>query len=181
MLAFASMTTYLNMQTIAINQHIHYAGFWRRAVALLLDVFLFFILTAPVLYLIYGREYFAMDATNDAPVLFQGVMDFLITKVLAVVLIVIFWRLVYATPGKQLMHLKVVDAESFERISWMQALVRVLCYLVSMLPFYLGFFWVLWDKRKQGFHDKLAKTVVIYEEDNYLNEPLSELMQQLDQ
>jgi uncharacterized RDD family membrane protein YckC len=44
--------------------------------------------------------------------------------------------------------------------------VRYLGYFVSALPLGLGFFWVAWDKRKQGFHDKLAKTVVIHEDES---------------
>jgi uncharacterized RDD family membrane protein YckC len=32
-----------------------------------------------------------------------------------------------------------------------------------MLPLCLGIFWVGWDKRKQGWHDKIAGTLVIKE------------------
>ena len=42
-----------------------------------------------------------------------------------------------------------------------EAIIRALGYYVSALPFLLGFFWIIWDRRKQGFHDKLANTVVI--------------------
>ena len=42
---------------------------------------------------------------------------------------------------------------------------RLLCYLVSALPFYLGFLWAAFDRRKQGWHDKIAGTVVIQEPD----------------
>ncbi len=159
---------------------IKYAGFWRRTVAVALDSLLFFIVTAPALYLIYGRDYFQWSMDNNGALHFYGVMDFLISKALAVILLVVFWHLISATPGKQLMHLKVVDAESFERISWIQALLRIIGYLISMLPLYLGFLWIIWDKRKQGFHDKIAKTVVIFEEDNYLDESLSQLVQNLE-
>jgi uncharacterized RDD family membrane protein YckC len=38
---------------------------------------------------------------------------------------------------------------------------RYLGYFVSTIPFGLGLFWIGWDKRKQGWHDKLAGTVVI--------------------
>jgi uncharacterized RDD family membrane protein YckC len=33
-----------------------------------------------------------------------------------------------------------------------------------MLVFFLGFIWVAFDKRKQGWHDKIAGTVVIRED-----------------
>ena len=32
---------------------------------------------------------------------------------------------------------------------------------VVMIPLMLGLFWVAWDRRKQGWHDKIARTVVI--------------------
>ena len=39
--------------------------------------------------------------------------------------------------------------------------MRYLAYLVSMLPLCFGFLWIAWDKKKQGWHDKIAKTYVI--------------------
>ena len=51
-------------------------------------------------------------------------------------------------------------------------------YAASALPIYLGFAWIAIDKRKQGLHDKLAKTLVLYQADDYANEPLSTLMEQ---
>jgi len=156
-----------------------YAGFWRRALALLLDSLLFVVLTTPLLYIVYGQEYFSWSNQNTSLQVY-GVMDFLITKVLAAALLVSFWHLAAATPGKQLMHLKVLDAQSLQRITVLQGLIRVAAYLVSALPMYLGFIWVAWDKRKQGFHDMIAKTVVVYEEDNYLDESLEQLISRLD-
>ena len=35
-----------------------------------------------------------------------------------------------------------------------------------MIPIFLGFLWIAFDKRKQGWHDKLAGTVVTYDEDD---------------
>ncbi len=40
--------------------------------------------------------------------------------------------------------------------------VRYLAYFVSLVPLGLGYLWVALDKRKQGWHDKIAGTVVIY-------------------
>jgi uncharacterized RDD family membrane protein YckC len=43
--------------------------------------------------------------------------------------------------------------------------VRLACYFVSAAVLYLGFFWIAIDRRKQGWHDKIAGTVVIEEFD----------------
>ena len=42
-----------------------------------------------------------------------------------------------------------------------QCVARYFGYIVAMLPFCVGIIWVAFDKRKQGWHDKLAGTVVI--------------------
>lgn len=57
--------------------------------------------------------------------------------------------------------LTIVDANTGEKPSPAQFVGRYLAYYVSMLPLFLGIIWVGIDKRKQGWHDKLAGTVVI--------------------
>jgi uncharacterized RDD family membrane protein YckC len=59
------------------------------------------------------------------------------------------------------LRLRVVDARTGQAITTGKAIGRYLGYYVSALPLLLGFIWVGIDKRKQGFHDKLAGTVVI--------------------
>jgi uncharacterized RDD family membrane protein YckC len=42
------------------------------------------------------------------------------------------------------------------------AIVRhLLGYPLSVASFFLGFLWMLWDPRQQGWHDKLARTIVV--------------------
>ena len=50
------------------------------------------------------------------------------------------------------------------------AFLRWIGYMLSSLPLNLGFLWVAFDARKQGFHDKLAGTVVILEYDQEARE-----------
>ena len=58
------------------------------------------------------------------------------------------------------MDCQVVDAKTGNPISYLQAFIRYVGYYVSILSFGLGFLWVIWDKKNQGFHDKIAGTVV---------------------
>jgi uncharacterized RDD family membrane protein YckC len=44
-------------------------------------------------------------------------------------------------------------------------ILRFLGYFVSAFPLYLGFLWAALDRRKQGWHDKIARTIVIHSED----------------
>ena len=80
---------------------------------------------------------------------------------LPLVLTVFFWRRYRGSPGKLLLGCRVVDARSGGTLSVGQAVLRWFAYIVSMLPLCLGFLWIAWDARKQGFHDKIAGTVVI--------------------
>jgi uncharacterized RDD family membrane protein YckC len=74
---------------------------------------------------------------------------------------VFFWVLIGQTPGKRLLGLRVVRANG-ELLGVGQALLRAVGYWVSAIPLFLGFFWILVDKQRQGWHDKLAATYVIY-------------------
>jgi uncharacterized RDD family membrane protein YckC len=64
------------------------------------------------------------------------------------------------TPGKRLMHARVVDGFG-ERPSLGRAFLRTLGYLPSALLLLLGFLWIGFDREKRGLHDRLADTYVI--------------------
>lgn len=66
-----------------------------------------------------------------------------------------------ATIGKKVFRIKVVDTSGLP-ITLRQAFVReCLGKSISSLFYYLGFLWILWDKNRQGWHDKIAKTFVV--------------------
>ena len=66
-----------------------------------------------------------------------------------------------ATPGKIAIGARIVDARTGEPAGTGQLIGRYLGYFVSTLFLGLGLLWVAFDARKQGWHDKLAGTVVI--------------------
>jgi len=73
---------------------------------------------------------------------------------------VVFWWLRGQTPGKWLLGIKVV-ALGGGKVGLGASLVRFAGYLLSALPFYLGFLWIL-GRERRGFHDRLAGTEVVY-------------------
>jgi uncharacterized RDD family membrane protein YckC len=132
-----------------------YGGFWIRVWASVLDSILLLVIVAPVLTAIYGGEYW-----TNPPTEFEF-LDVLFNYILPAAAVVLFWIYKSATPGKMICKLIIVDAKTGGKPSTRQMIGRYLAYYVSLLPFFLGFFWVAFDKRKQGWHDKLAGTVVI--------------------
>jgi uncharacterized RDD family membrane protein YckC len=136
-------------------EDLRYVGFWARVGAALIDSALLLMLIAPLIYWMYGPKYF------DEPDTFRGVGDLVINWVLPAVAVIAFWIYRQATPGKIVIGARIVDARTGEPPSTGQLIGRYLGYYVSMLPLCLGLLWVAFDARKQGWHDKLASTVVV--------------------
>lgn len=140
---------------------LEYAGFWSRTGATLIDTFLIMLITFPILIGVYGTEYL------DSEEVFAGAWDVLISWVLPAVATVLFWVYREATPGKMAIKIRILDASTGEKASLGQLIGRYLAYFLSMLPFCLGFFWIAFDQRKQGWHDKLSGTVVVKSKDKF--------------
>lgn len=64
------------------------------------------------------------------------------------------------TLGKKVMGIKVVR-EDGKPLGYPTAIIRYIGYYISGLFLFIGFLWVIWDPKKQGFHDKIAKTYVV--------------------
>ena len=138
-----------------------YVGFWKRFIAFLIDVFILTVITVPLLLAIYGRSYIKLVQEGGG---IAGVWDFLIQYVLPTIAVIVFWRYRGATPGKMAISARIVDAKTGGRPSTARLVVRYFAYIVSTLPLFLGFIWIGIDRRKQGFHDKIAGSVVVYED-----------------
>ena len=152
-----------------------YAGFWIRFVASVIDSIIVSLVIGPIAGALYKKP----DATGTLIAAAQsgdltglalaladamrpaGVGDFLLNAGLPAVAVVTFWIYRSATPGKMATRTRIVDATTGGTPSTKQCIVRYLGYFVSIFGLFLGFFWVGFDRRKQGWHDKLAGTVVV--------------------
>ena len=132
-----------------------YAGFWVRVSAAIIDTLLLSIIILPVLTAVYGSAYWSSDR------LIQGPADFLVSWVAPAIAVVLFWIARQATPGKMALGIRIVDAETGGKPRNGQLVLRYFGYYVSMLPLFIGILWVAFDSRKQGWHDKIAGTVVV--------------------
>ena len=133
-----------------------YSGFWIRFGASLIDIVILIAITFPMLYMIYGETlYYSED-------FILGGADFIISYVMPFVATILFWMYKSATPGKMAVKAIIVDFKTGNAPTIKQSIIRYFGYMVSMIPLCLGFIWVCWDNKKQGWHDKMAGTVVIH-------------------
>jgi uncharacterized RDD family membrane protein YckC len=65
------------------------------------------------------------------------------------------------TIGDRAMGLRVVSADDGGSIGYGRATVRYFVGLLSGLVLGLGYLWMLWDPRRQTWHDKAANSVVV--------------------
>lgn len=137
------------------ESEMEYAGFWSRVGATLIDTVILMILTVPMLLAVYGRSYWENESFIAGPA------DFIISYVLPAVIVIALWVRLSATPGKMAIGATIVDARTGGKPGVRQFIIRYLGYFVSTIPLCLGFIWVGFDARKQGWHDKMAGTVVV--------------------
>jgi uncharacterized RDD family membrane protein YckC len=72
----------------------------------------------------------------------------------------VMWKLRGSTIGGIVFDLRVVRRDG-RAMDWETAIVRALGCFLSLAVAGLGFFWIAFDDDKQGWHDKIAGTVVV--------------------
>lgn len=149
-----------------------YAGFVSRFIAFSIDMIIISLAGFMVTFFL-GQiiQFFGLDASVENVYIgtilatLQGAILLaggLFTTFFSLIYFLFFWTLAGFTPGKGLMGLRVIRHDGTE-VTFGPALRRFLGYWVSAIVFFIGFLWVIVDRRRQGWHDKIAGTVVIYD------------------
>jgi uncharacterized RDD family membrane protein YckC len=120
------------------------AGFWRRFVAMIVDGL---VLTIPNVIL-----YIALDQA--------------LANVLSLLVGIAYYTYFEGGPtgqtvGKKALGIRVIDFRAGGPIGYGRGILRYLGRILSTIPILLGYFWMLWDKENQTWHDKIATTVVV--------------------
>jgi uncharacterized RDD family membrane protein YckC len=129
---------------------VEYVGFWARALASLIDTVLALIVLIPV-------SQFFVGARRHHESLTSVTLDYIVPAII----VLVFWFSRSATPGKMAISAVIVDADTLGPPTPAQFVIRYVGYYVSSIGLLLGFVWVGIDARKQGWHDKMASTLVI--------------------
>ena len=147
-----------------------YAGFVSRTAAFLIDVVLLMIalsLATTFVNALVGLFNLETLIGRFMPTdTFTGTLTAAIAGLAGTLFIAVYgigaWSINGATLGDMLLGLRVVRTDG-RRVSFGRAFLRLVGAYFSGLVFFLGFLWALFDGRRQGWHDKLAGTVVVYD------------------
>jgi len=125
----------------------HYGGFWIRFLAAILDVI---IIGVPAFILQVGLV-FATGVSSLVYVIELG----------AIVLTVYLDGIKGGTPGKLILGLRIVNDKG-NYIGIPMAILRYIGKILSAVILGIGYIMIAFTEKKQGLHDKIAKTYVIY-------------------
>lgn len=157
------------------ENEMQYASFNGRMLASVIDTVLSSVIIVPIMNIF--NMFFKIQSNSEELVdisiaakmtpddalatLTSGLPSFLLQSFIIAAIVLVFWFYRGATPGKMILRMKIVDAKTGQPASKGQLMIRYFGYTVSLLPIGLGFVWIYYDKKRQGFHDKLARTVVV--------------------
>lgn len=134
------------------------AGFFIRFVAYMIDSIVLSIALSIIMAISITGSLAMMD--NQTFVL----AVYLISG--AIMLIVYFGYFIYfygtsgQTLGKKMLRIKVVSTNGTP-LTYKKGLLRIIGYIIASIPIYIGFIWMLFDKNKQNWEDKIANTYVV--------------------
>ena len=136
------------------------AGFWRRLGGAFLDWLLVGIIASAVGAL-FGLDTFSPPADQTDPFRIQANLTgpYILVEL-------VYFTYFHATSagqsiGNKILGIRVLDAQAGRPLPYVRAFARALMSNVSALPCFLGFFWALWDRRQQTWHDMVADSVVV--------------------
>jgi uncharacterized RDD family membrane protein YckC len=135
-----------------------YAGFWIRVAANVLDV----LMLGAVNMAVFMATTMATAPSGIGSVS-AGISEAVVESgvLLPPLIIVGCWIVWGATPGKMMLGLRIVDEPTGGRPSAWQCIGRYFMALVALACAGIGYVYIAIDPRKQGWHDKIVRTLVV--------------------
>ena len=134
------------------EQDVYYAGFWKRIFASVVDAVLQVLVISFPLYFLFNA---------NSALHYHSLIALCIESGVIACFVIVFWRYKSATPGKMLFNMEVVDAHTLAPLPTSRLILRYLSYFLSILPLFFGVFMIGLTEKKQGLHDKIARSVVV--------------------
>ena len=86
---------------------------------------------------------------------------FVIAGLIGLLYFPFFWARGGQTPGMRPFGLRVVRDSDGGSIGWGTAILRLIGLWIAGAVFYLGYIWIFVDKRRRGWQDLIAGTIVV--------------------
>jgi uncharacterized RDD family membrane protein YckC len=140
---------------------VRFAGYGARLIAYIIDGIVLAIVVSVVSIALLAI--LAAAAANDSATVagLTAVVWILAVLIISLLYFPYFWANGGATPGMRLFHIRVVRDADGGPVGWGAAILRLIGYWINGLVLYLGYIWIFIDKRRRGWHDLIAGTVVI--------------------
>ncbi len=156
-------------------QDVYYAGFWIRFVGYFIDS----IIIIPVVWIISMISmifsfalgittggWMWMGANHDSIQSMVAIFDGVSEPIIYIAGTWLYFALQYssrfqATVGMRCVNIQVVDYD-YQRLSFGRATGRHFAKYLSFLTLTVGYIMIVFTKRRQGLHDFIAKTYVVY-------------------
>jgi len=148
---------------------LEYAGFWIRLGASAIDsailLFISWIISGTLIAVFQGNN-IATSGLSLGDIIFRSrfilipMIGIMTGWLIEIAYLICFWAWRGQTPGKMAVGIKIIRTDR-SPITWANAILRYLGYIVSTLTLFIGFLWIAFDSRKQGLHDKIAGTYVV--------------------
>jgi len=135
------------------------AGFWPRLAAYLIDGVIV-TLVAVVIVLPFGGIAAMLARKSPGLAVTLAAIGYLLVAVMSIGYPLYFWATRGATPGKKMLHLKVIREDGVEPMGYGKAALRLVGYVCSSI-LYIGFIMIFFTERHRGLHDMIAGTLVI--------------------
>lgn len=135
-----------------------YAGLWVRVLANVLDILWIGALNTVVWLNVVSRP-LPPGVGSQSGSIAVAVIE--LGTLLPPLLIVGCWAVWGATPGKMMLGLRIVDEPTGGRPGAWQCIGRYFMALAGILCAGVGYFWIAIDRRNQGWHDKVVRTLVV--------------------
>ncbi len=167
---------------------VQYATFSTRCFAMTVDMLLIYIVTSPLIFplseilfpdlrmsymtgfvqniannILTGQISYseALQLVIEEGVLTRMLFDNMMQVVVAAVVVIWFWYKYNTTPALALFGIEIVDADTGGTPTLKQYVIRYIGVIIGMIPLMLGMLWMIFDSRKQAWHDKMANTLVL--------------------
>lgn len=141
-----------------------YIGFWRRLIAFIIDTVILTVAQMPIDAI--AKPFIAKPANLSSS---SQSLTYLGANIVYLLILVVGWWLYWVTLqhkigqtlGKKLLGIKVVDVKGKTPSTGVLGTREFVGKLVSTLILGIGFLMIAFDSKKQGLHDKIAKTYVV--------------------